>query len=1240
MKKFSFGKVLVYVPSLVVLGLWAAGPARPGQDATPLATYIQVSAPTPTSTPFVHSLEKAGADFLKERSWLADLYSWNETFDLDRQDVQPNKTGAYCVGNGRAFALIGLSSPLWNWSNLYGDSYQEPDMGGMTMNVTRSGSEMACPKQTIGWVKRSGVVRVRARGKDLMVETYDFAPVTPSENNAWDNPAVLVRMVRLVNTSAQEETDLEIALKIQPEWNVKFTTREEGRDLVWEQEAIHAKRKTFWRLGSFDIRGTRVGDGNLFCGVHSLKPGEETWVAFYLASADSSQESASLTEDLRKKGPVRLLDETRNYYADWFEKGTSFSGDPRTADLFEIESLIFKAQQSYSGGFSPVIGYTYSWIRDNNGPIRWFLKTGHTQEARRAMDFFYGVASTKGSLPNSVPVDFPLDYRIKDLSHMKVEHAETPNWIVLQYWWYYLATGDIDLIRERWNYLMSCVIGQLNVDDKYFFQRDETYLWCLEARIFNHVTFPNYFLSTFAFSADSSFELVSAADHLAFLGKYLEMDKDVDSLKELSERVRTKAEATYWNPQAGYWEPAQSLLGPLYKSPFANILLNPLWCGYARNDLDPMGETPDDTAKAVLAIKSAYPLLGREDGFWKTTPSVDFFVGMNPGQLLYDFCKARLPWADRIYPAVLKSASPSGDFAEMYDGHYHPWNPPVLGVGNTGRVRPWEGGINTESLLEYLTGFSPDAGNQKVVFAPHMPKGMQAFRAQNLCVGPAKVTLDMKRLGTKAWKVTLHLEKGDQLNVTMDFWASRRIILDIATSESATWDKALEDTAGREGRCSFTLGSDNDYAFTIKEDSYLPNAELETPAPKPFQPDPYDVTPGDLLLLTSPTAVLNRHNHNYKYVPPEKFVSTGRAELDTVQSFSRSVEFLDLDMPVSPQDLARGLLDKDGNPKFKLAVFGREAFSPGKQHFKPKEFWADPALAKAVKDFLVRGGCLYLGPAYTANDSIPDWLTALTQGGWADGEEKDDAVFSSTSVEAAGQKLLDEISVADPAAETNHAVTWSGFTKVNTRKLPEYKNEAKVIRDKGRGITGFYQFTVNTQPGSTQRVWARMDTDRAMRGLALMIQSGDEWKQVGVRTQDSDTKGRFESIYFDVPADQITQTQTTFRLVSKDNLEVGLFRLWVYFMGTSRSMTLGELVGFSSRDDLGKVNHGLIPRGSRWKIPVLLSHHPDQAALMVQKIGKGYLIRSELSLENAVPLLRAFLSHKTLENLDSAFPDS
>ncbi len=1173
---------------------------------------------------------------MKDRPWLNELYSWNENFDLDKQQVKANQTGAYCFGNGHAFALVGLSSPLWNWSNLYGDSYQEPDLGGLHMSVTRAGLDVWMPKQQIGWVKRSGAVRVHAEGSGLTVESYDFAPAQLSDDNAWDNPSALVRMVHLINSGSQPESDLDIELKIMPAWNVKLKEKEEGRDLLLDQRAARAKKRTIWRLGAFTNKNVRIWDDNLHYSVPPLQPGEETWVAFFLLSADSAGENRSLAAELRKKGAVSLLDETRSYYTGWFEKGTTFSGDPQIMDLFDIESLIFKSQQSHSGGFSPLIGYSYTWIRDNNGPIRWFLKTGHPQEARRAMDFFYGVGSTMGSLPNSIRVDYPLNYHLKELANIHVEHAETPNWIVLQHWWYYLTTGDIELIRARWNYLNRCITGQVNVDDQYFFHRDETYLWCLESRCFDEVPFPNYYLSTYAFATDSSFDIVSAADHLAYLGKYLEMDKDVAALKKLSEGVRAKAEETYWDDKAGYWAPAQSFFGPLYNAPFANILVNPFWCGYARNDLDPLGETVFSSKRAVDALKNAYPWLGREDGFWKTTPTVNYFVGMNPGQMLYAFCKARLPWAEKAYEAVLRSATPSGEFAEMYDGKDHPWNPPALGVGTSGRVRPWEGGLDTESLLEFITGFAPDAGNNRVIFAPHLPETMKEFGAQKLLVGNAQISITLSRKDPRAWTLLLHQDKGQPLDVTLDFWTSHRLLSNVATDTPVEWDKTVVETSGRSARCHFTPEEGKDALFTITEDSPLPDEELNPPQRQPFRPEPYSVPNADLLLLTSPTGVLNKHKHT----SPENYLSVGKSELKLMDKATHSVSLLDMDLPVSPEDIAHGLLDDKGANKFKLAVFGRGAFSSGKHHFKPNFYWTHPKLGSAVKQYVEQGGILFLGPSYPNREVLPDWLIDLTGGGWEEGIISDKVVVANAEKVSSNQKLVDEISVNNLSSESAHGVTFTGETFEDTQNLPDALNEKKMIQDNGRGFTGYYQFSFKTVPGFKHRIWLRVNTGHNMKGMALLVQEGEKWTQPGVRTQNDGATRDFEALYFDVPEKVITQNQTVFRLVSKTGDEVNTYHLWMYKLEGGQNQPLPELLGFVASQDVGAVSHGLLPKGTEWKSPLLLSQHPEQAALIIQKIGKGFIIRSELALEDSLSLFKALLNDQTREDMAESWSGS
>jgi hypothetical protein len=161
-----------------------------------------------------------------------------------------------------------------------------------------------------------------------------------------------------------------------------------------------------------------------------------------------------------------------------------------------------------------------------------------------------------------------------------------------------------------------------------------------------------------------------------------------------------------------------------------------------------------------------------------------------------------------------------------------------------------------------------------------------------------------------------------------------------------------------------------------------------------------------------------------------------------------------------------------------------------------------------------------------------------------------------------------------------------------------------------------------------------------MKGMALQVQQGDQWVQLGVRTQNDGVTRRFEALYFEVPEKWITVGQTTFRLVSKTGEEVSVYHLWMYKVEGNQTQALPELLGFASNQDAGEVSHGLIPKGGYWKAPLVLSQHPDQGALIIQKIGKGYLIRSELSLEDSTGLLKTFLKPENLEALALSWPGS
>jgi hypothetical protein len=182
------------------------------------------------------------------------------------------------------------------------------------------------------------------------------------------------------------------------------------------------------------------------------------------------------------------------------------------------------------------------------------------------------------------------------------------------------------------------------------------------------------------------------------------------------------------------------------------------------------------------------------------------------------------------------------------------------------------------------------------------------------------------------------------------------------------------------------------------------------------------------------------------------------------------------------------------------------------------------------------------------------------------------------------------------------------------------------VEDDGRSFKGFYQFTAKTQPGVPHRVWVRVNTGKNTAGMALMVQKGSGWVQAGIRTKNSGNGANFLTFYFEVPQDLIQSNQTVFRVVDKNAAEINVYHLWVFQLAGDSIASSAEILGFPTNQTVGQVDHGLIPKGPAWQKPLVLSQNPSEAALLMQRIGKGTLIRSQLSLADSLSLMTALLN--------------
>jgi len=119
---------------------------------------------------------------------------------------------------------------------------------------------------------------------------------------------------------------------------------------------------------------------------------------------------------------------------------------------------------------------------------------------------------------------------------------------------------------------------------------------------------------------------------------------------------------------------------------------------------------------------------------------------MVPGFTLYDLAVVDHPGAEAAFNLLGRAASPSGNCVE-YQIHDDQSALQVIydasgGIGDmTARYRPWEGGINADALVVYLTGFAPELAAGVVHLAPHLPNRWPQMRWTGLRAGADRLDL-------------------------------------------------------------------------------------------------------------------------------------------------------------------------------------------------------------------------------------------------------------------------------------------------------------------------------------------------------------------------------------------------------------------------------------------------------------------------------------------------------------------
>lgn len=872
------------------------------------------------------------AELLSAYPWLGKFIpAWRQEADFAAGNVPGySDLGCFPLGNGFVFAYEGLKYPLGTMENITGPEYQKVGgyFGAVIPSLVVQDEPVAWDQQKIRWIKPAGIVSTYSVAESgLRLTTYDFAcadlpaliRVMVATNNG-EKPQPSVALALTFTTPTAEELDGDILITRLAQrmrcgaLGAKATISQEGLIPDLPDDLGRQTRPTMLAGAATSWR----------CELGALGPGESVAKLIYLIFSTSPTDEQYILNQITQRG-FDLLDNAHQHWCDWHNRTTSVEcSDKKVADLLTVEKYLCAIQQAYEGGFSPMDGYSYTWVRDSNGPIRYLLACGDFEAVRRHLEYHFKGCAQQQRIGNNLPLDLQFEDEIvqPDWNEVSVERAEVPSFVILQHYWYYKYTGDLELIERHWPYLERCLWGQ-QVDERGTlpFHGDETYRFP-GYQLFNAGQEVKDYVSLEACSADSAFEYVAAAEALQEMSWALAeasgLPCELVDYTATARRVRQVTERLYWQADQGFYAPAMSDFSTqVHEYPFAPINMRPLWIGYA-----------DADQRQRSNVLNALKYLWKEEGTVTITPSFGYYVPMTVGYVLYNLAEIGHPAAEVALQGVLRAAEASGGYAEMNE----PDDRPSDEVWGQHRVRPWEGGINAQAILYYLTGLKPDAPNAQVSLRPWIPITWDSLRVSNLHVGDfcLRLELDSQRC------VVARDDASDE-ELTLDLTVP---LYGVLSRLAGNW----KEHAGQQRRPfsrygqywvqieGIKLGQNEKVTVAPEYSAVLKVPRAQLPPAVPFDYGPPNISAAArVLLLTWSKETAAEYQAEY---------GSRLATLDTKMAFP-------------PEFLRAALLRPDGSRRVDTVILDVSQYSGA---FKRKEFWKDGPGGKILAHFKEAGG--------------------------------------------------------------------------------------------------------------------------------------------------------------------------------------------------------------------------------------------------------------------------------------------
>lgn len=684
---------------------------------------------------------------LSRLPWLSNVSVWSAPPIEQRADVRDS---FLLGGGGRLSARLGTRDRVSSMERImapYLSSYNFGENANFRRSEIRPSRDFYPPFEFIPHTQH--IWRVLGTAIVITAERDDtFELVTVNGVHPTDH--MYVRYASLKNISGNAIQDIGLSFSAPPDIPYPVAGHRSlcmplERDLLSERlEEMLPMERDFSQHYSenrqrfrFMVRGVlgskSRGYDDLFVHTDALAPDATLEaIQFMCPALDDREDSAvaaarRVRERVAQEGSEPLFMEIKQWWDTQLSAQTRFeASEPVFTELIDSNLVMQHATERATGGWVVIDDYTGSWLRDNNGSHILQLDLGAHERVLQSMDRYYALDCSARSLYSFYASDLePKSPLPSEPDWERVEGfvtGDVPNFRTMWYWWYWKHTGDLDLVRERFEYIKGAFMRQRLHENGYLasYCFDETY-----------GIGPVGPMRT-GLSADNSFNALAAAQRLAEFSRLLERP-DAEELQSYARSIHEAIEQTFWLEEKGYYAMRQRPDGSIDDTPFSIGLLCPLWIGSAKRD-------DEHAIRSVLCVLDK---LYRQNGFIRLIDSHDQTVTMTIGYLLFAMKKIRHPGIDRVLRDTLKWADPSGTFGEYLDEA--PDGPRECYEHMAHRNRIWESGINTDAVFYALTGYEPDLYYRRVRLEPYVPEGWSYHKISNHRVDEHRISLDSRR---------------------------------------------------------------------------------------------------------------------------------------------------------------------------------------------------------------------------------------------------------------------------------------------------------------------------------------------------------------------------------------------------------------------------------------------------------------------------------------------------------------